>query len=85
MLTITEVKQRAKGHFFSVEFVKKDGTLRKMCCRLGVKKYLHNGKLKYNPEEQGYLVVWDRSKKDYRNVNIHTIKKLKIGGQTWVY
>ena len=38
-----EILQTTKGKFFTVEFVKKDGTLRKMNCRLGVAKDLKGG------------------------------------------
>ena len=50
----TEVKQLrelVQNKIFSVEFTKKDGTLRKMVCRLGVKKHLKGGELGYDPIE----------------------------------
>ena len=71
-----------KGQFFTVEFVKKDGTLRKMNCRTGVKKYLvKNGRtIKTTPAiENGILKVYD-VKNGYRSINIDTIKTISIGG-----
>jgi hypothetical protein len=71
-----------KGQFFTVEFIKKDGTLRKMNCRTGVKKYLvKNGrKIKTTPAiESGILKVYD-TQNGYRSINIDTIKTISIGG-----
>jgi hypothetical protein len=68
------------GKFFSVEFIKKDNTIRKMNCRTGVKKYLvSNGrKIKTTaPLENGILKVYDLGAKGYRSINIDTIKSIK--------
>lgn len=45
------------GRFFSVTFLKTNGKLREMTCRLGVKKDLRGGTLKYDPRERGLRVV----------------------------
>lgn len=74
---------KSEGAFFSVDFVKKDGTKRNMVCRLGVKKYLNGGELKFDPAERGLLVVFDTTAQDYRMVNLNTIKKLKINGNSY--
>ena len=68
-----------KGKFFTVTFIKKDGTERTMNARLQVKKYLKGGELKYSPSEMGYIPVYDMQSKGYRMVNTNTIKTLKIG------
>jgi len=68
------------GKFFTVEFIKKDNTLRRMNCRTGVKKYLiKNGrKIKtVSPFENGILKVYDLGAKGYRSINIDTIKSIK--------
>lgn len=72
-----------KGKFFTVTFIKKDGTERVMNARLGVKAYLRGGELPYNPEAKGLIPVYDMQKHDYRMVNINTIKKLKIGNNEY--
>ena len=41
--TITDMIKSTKGKFFSVTFIKKDGSVRKMTARLGVRKGI-NGK-----------------------------------------
>lgn len=72
------------GHFFSCQYIKKDGTVRYLLGRSGVKKYLRpNAKPRsYNPLELGYLPVYDLQSKDYRLVNLQTLisvnhKKIK--------
>jgi hypothetical protein len=73
-----------KGKFFTVTFIKKDGTERKMNARLQVRKYLKGGELRYNPSEMGYIAVYDMQAKGYRMVNTNTIKTLKIGKKEYV-
>ena len=68
-----------KGKFFTVTFIKKDGSERVMNARLGVKKYLRGGELRYDPAEFNYITVYDMGAKGYRMVNANTIQKLKIG------
>jgi hypothetical protein len=73
----------SNGAFFSVDFVKKDGTKRTMVCRLGVTKHLTGGELKFDPSECGLMVVFDTTAQDYRMVNLNTMKKLKINGSSY--
>lgn len=63
------------GRFFSCSFTKKDGTTRYLLGRSGVKKYLRpNAKPRsYNPQELGYLSVYDLQAKEYRLINLQTI------------
>lgn len=68
----------SKGKTFTVEFVKKDWTIRKMNCRLGVHKHLKGGKLAYNPLDKGMINVFDMQKKEYRMINFNTLKTLTI-------
>lgn len=66
------------GEIFSVKFLKKDGTLREMVARLGVTKHLTGQGAKYNASDYGLITVFDMQKKEYRNININTIKSVKI-------
>ena len=75
----------SKGAVFTVWFVKKDGTVRKMNCRTGATKHLVE-----NPTRKAYerlphllLSVYDMQKKEYRNVNLKTMFKLKISKVTY--
>ena len=73
-----------KGKFFTVTFIKKDGSERVMNARLGVKKYLKGGTLAYDPAEFNYITVYDMGSKGYRMVNANTIKNLKIGKNEYI-
>lgn len=66
---------------FSVDFIKKDGSLRTMIARLGVKKHLQGGTLKYNAEEKSLLPVFDMEKQAYRMVNVSTIQEIRYDGE----
>jgi len=80
---ISTLKELVGNKIFSVEFLKKDGSLRKMVCRLGVKKHLKGGELKYSPEDFNYLTVFDLQSEEYRTINVNTIKKIKLDGVTY--
>lgn len=71
------------GKIFSVNFVKKDGTIRKMTCRRGVSKYVKGVGLAYDPKSKGLLAVFDMVKKEYRMVNLNTIVDCKIKGNIY--
>ena len=81
--TARQLIKDTKGKFFTVTFIKKDGTTRVMNARLGVKAYLKGGELPYNPEAKGLIPVFDVQKREYRMVNINTITKLKVGNNEY--
>ena len=65
------------GRFFSVSFIKKDGSERRMTARLGVKKNIKGVGLKFNPSDHNLMVVYDVHKRAYRMINLSTIFKFK--------
>ena len=69
-----------KNLIFSVVFLKKNGELRPMTCKLGVKKHLKGGRLKYNPGERNNLIVFDMQKEDYRTINLDTLMSINMKG-----
>jgi hypothetical protein len=79
-MDISKIKELAGSQIFSVKFIKKDGTVREMVCRLGVKKHLKGGELAYDAKGMGYLPVFDMQKEEYRMVNTNTILEIKING-----
>lgn len=86
-INLEEAKKLLKqtdGKFFSVTFVKKDGTLRDMTARLGVKKHLRGGELPYDAESKNLLPVFDVVKEDYRMIGLDTIVKMKVDGVEYV-
>ena len=84
MNNINELKQMvlgSKGKFFVVEFVKKDKSLRRMCCRLGVKKGLTGTGRTW--EKDNLITVYDMEAHQYRNVNLKTLKSFRCGKVDW--
>jgi hypothetical protein len=81
-MNVIEFKEMVSdGKIFTVEFIKKDGTVRKMNARLGVKKHLKGGSLAFDPSERNLLPVFDMQKEGYRMINASTILTIKIGGK----
>ena len=78
--TLSEI-QKANNTIFSVEFIKKDGSVRTMTARLHVKKGVKGTGMAYNPIEKGLLPVWDMQKNGFRTINIKTVTKLQIKGE----
>jgi len=70
------------GRFFSVTFRKKDGTIRKMLARRGVKKNI-KGNPRYNPADYNLLTVWSVGDNGYRNINMSSILEIKANGLTF--
>ena len=68
--------------FFTVEFTKKDGTLRKLNGKLGVTKHLKGGKKSYDDSKFNYITVYDMANKGYRTVNLDKISLIKAQGLT---
>lgn len=77
-MKVLETIQETKGKIFSVEFTKKDGSIRKMNCRLNVKKGTNGNGLKFDPIKKGLLPVFDMQNNGFRMINLKTI--IKING-----
>jgi|APGre2960657373_1045057.scaffolds.fasta_scaffold154199_1 hypothetical protein len=54
------------GKFFSVVFIKKDGSIREMNCRMGVEKHLKGG---VKTLTDNYICVYDVKSEGYRSVD----------------
>ena len=70
------------GKFFSVAFVKKDGTVRNMTCRREVKKYLKGGQLAYDPAAHNLITVYDMNN-GYRVIPVDRLLSLTVAGKTY--
>lgn len=75
---IKQVLRATDGKFFTVTFIKKDGSVRVMNCRLGVKKHLKGGTSTLDAEK--FLTVWDTQAKGYRAVNFDTVQSVAVDG-----
>jgi hypothetical protein len=68
----------SKGNkIFSVTFIKKDGSTRRMVARLGVRKGVKGVGMSFSPSEKNLMVVFDMHKRVFRMVNLETIVELK--------
>ena len=74
-----EVIKSTHGKIFSCEFIKKDGSLRKMVARLGVAKNLKGGSNGASAKNS-LITVYDMAKSAYRMVNLETLTALKVAG-----
>ena len=72
-MTVKDKIQSLGGKFFSVEFIKRDGTTRLMLCRVGVTKYLKGGKRTVGNDVQ---VVFDIHKMQYRSFRYDSVIKI---------
>lgn len=77
--------EETKGRFFTIKFIKKDGTLRKMTCRTGVSKGVTGKGLDFDPKEKGLRVVWAADAQNYRMINIHTVVELTCNNIRKIY
>tara|TARA_R110000824_G_scaffold143854_3_gene311623 strand:- start:812 stop:1093 length:282 start_codon:yes stop_codon:yes gene_type:complete len=72
--------KNSNGLMVGTDFIKKNGDDRKLNGRLGVKKHLKGGELKYNPSDYGLMTIFDVQKKEYRMVNLETLYAMRIQG-----
>ena len=77
-MNLGTVIENTNGRFFTVEFVKKDGSTRILNGRLGVEKYLKGGECTIDRSK--FVIVYDVQSKGYRAVNRETILSVKIDG-----
>lgn len=75
--------KESEGKIFTVEFVKKDGSVRKMNCRLGVSKDVKGVGLKFDPVKKRLLPVYDMQKMAYRMINLNALKTIAISGNKY--
>lgn len=68
------------GKFFSVKFLKKDWSERKMVARLGVRKNLNGKGLSYHPESVNNIVVFSIDDNAYRTICIDRLLSVKANG-----
>ena len=79
-----ELLRSTNGKIFSVRFKKRDGTLRDMTARLGVKSHLKGGNKPYSDSENDLLTVFDMSIKQYRSVPLYDVLSVKFDGAEWI-
>ena len=70
-----------KGRFFSAEFIKANGSERKIIarvgCHIGVKGVLNR------KQKENLVTVYEPKVKGYRTINLETLQHFKCGGFNW--
>ena len=79
-LSVKQEIKSTKGKFFSVEFVKADGTIRKMVCRLGVHIGV-NGNGTPSSMNDMHLKVYDIQKQAWRSFRLDRLVSFKCGNK----
>lgn len=75
MLNFVDRILNSNGKIMTVKFVKKDGSLRVMNCRLGVTKHLKGGASTLNPDK--FITVYDLKSEGYRAIDKESILDVK--------
>lgn len=78
---IKDLLDGTQGRFFTATFVKKDGSLRRMNCRAGVKRHSNGGRSTVRDKAE-YYTVYDCQAKGYRNINMLTLRTIRMDGVT---
>jgi hypothetical protein len=82
---VEDVKRlNANGQFFTVTFMKKNGDMRKMNCRLGVTKHLKGGKSTTDHVPR-LMTVYDVKANGYRCINMETVREIKFNGNHIIF
>lgn len=63
------------GKIFFVEFLKKDGSVRRMTARRSVTKGVTGKGMAYSPLGKGLLTVYDMDKGEFRQINLLEVRK----------
>lgn len=77
------ILKNSKGKIMTVVYKKKNGELRTINLRTGVKQNITGKGMSYDPDTHGYVIVWDMQKKNYRTLNPNTATLLKAMGKTY--
>lgn len=71
-----------QGKFFQVTFIKSDGSVRKMVCRVGVTSHLKGGSKTFSDLDKGLMTVYDVHSRGYRSFSLDRLISFTFGGLT---
>jgi len=78
-----ELIESTKGKFFTVTFVKKDGTTRRATARTGVRKGVKGVGLGYNATDKGIKILWVCDAENFRAIKLNSILGIKFKGKNY--
>lgn len=73
----TIISNITDGHFFSCSFIKKNGEVREINCRKGVKKFLVENARPKASNPSNLVTVYDVKNEGYRNFDINRVLSIK--------
>jgi phage/plasmid primase-like uncharacterized protein len=75
-----------KGKFVGITFTKKDGSVRKLTGRTGVKKGVKGivGRTPAANDTNSYKIMWDSRVMEFRMVNLATISEIRFAKETYI-
>ena len=82
MATIKDVLNKANGTFVTVTFIKKDGTIRVLNGRTGVKKYVVGGG---KPSPDNIIKIFDVSAIGYRSFDVSRVLSIKARKNVYTF
>ena len=69
------------GLIFTATFTKRNGSKRKMNCRVGVKRGIKGVGMAYDASEHDLISVFDVKKRAYRAVRLDTLTQIDFKGK----
>ena len=78
--TAAEMILKSGGKIFSAKFVKKNGEVRKITCRLHVSKHVKGVGRSFEPSDYDLVGVFDLQADGPRMINLKTIVELTMEG-----
>jgi hypothetical protein len=80
-MNLENVIKHTGGKIFRATFIKRtNGETRNLTGRLGVRKGIKGVGLKFNPSERGLMVVFDMHKRNFRMINLESLREVKFKG-----
>lgn len=82
-----QILEKAGSTFFSVNFLKKDGTLRHMTCKRWIESAFSQGSANAKPSpfanKPEYFLAVDMAKGEFRAIGLGRLKSCKVNGQSY--
>lgn len=82
-----KILDEAGSTFFSVDFIKKDGSVRHMNCKRWIESAFSHGSANAKPSpftnKPEYYLAVDMAKGEFRAVNLSTLKSCKVNGKSY--
>jgi len=79
----TLMSEVGNGKIFFAEFQKKDGTIRTMSARKGVRIGVNGKGMAYNPHIKGLLGVFDMGMREFRMINLNGLVRFSANGKKY--